>query len=77
MATLAEHGREWFAQAGSREGFLHEPAVRALRTHAEAGMPTVLVSGSFSAVLDPIAEFLGVNHILCSTPIAVSGLVHR
>lgn len=73
VATVAEHGREWFALAGSRAGFLHEPAVTALREHAAAGLPTVLVSGSFSACLDPIAELLGADAILCSTPIAVSG----
>ena len=65
--TAALGGR-WF-EAERRRGSVFNPAVlAAFREHAAAGHLTVLVSGSFSACLDPIGRFLRADGILCSRP---------
>ncbi len=74
VAEVAAHGRQWFERELSIPGFFHPPAVSALHRHRAAGDRTVLVSGSFSACLDPIAEALGADAVLCSVPIAVDGV---
>jgi HAD superfamily hydrolase (TIGR01490 family) len=67
---LAALGEEWFAQRRRRPGFVLAPVVATLVRHRLAGHPTVLVSGSMPACLDPIAAALGADHVLCSRPVA-------
>ena len=74
VRKIAEHGKRWFERSLSIPGFFHPPAVSALHRHRAAGDQTVLVSGSFSACLDPIAEALGADAVLCSEPIAADGI---
>ncbi len=39
------------------------------------GAELALVSGSFAAVLDPLAEECGAGHILCTRPVVVDGVL--
>ncbi|MFJ5925405.1 HAD family hydrolase [Kitasatospora sp. NPDC092948] len=72
-AELAETGRRWFAERLAAGGLLHEPAVRELARLRAEGCAVALVSGSFRACLDPVAEHLGGAHVLCTTPEVVDG----
>lgn len=66
---LAALGREWFAARRRRPGFVLAPVVATLVRHRLAGHPTVLVSGSMPACLDPLADAVGADHVLCSRPV--------
>lgn len=64
---VAELGRLWLAHAKEeRAQFYHARPLAELRAHQEVGRPVVFVSGSFPALLEPIAEELGVAHILAT-----------
>ncbi|NBM15810.1 HAD-IB family hydrolase [Streptomyces sp. GC420] len=73
QAAVAENGRRWFARERQRDGFLHQEVVSELRRLQAEGYHVALVSGSFRACLDPIAEHLGADHMLCSEPEVVAG----
>ncbi|GAA4785965.1 HAD-IB family hydrolase [Streptomyces ziwulingensis] len=75
VSALAEEGAEWFARRTGRPGFFVQPALAACRSHAAAGDLVVLVSGSFPACLDPVAEHLGADVLLCSRPEVRAGLL--
>ncbi|CAC36761.1 hypothetical protein GCM10010095_82460 [Streptomyces anthocyanicus] len=65
---LLAEGERWFLDRVRTPGFFHEPARAAFDAHAAAGDLTVLVSGSFDACLEPLAEHLGADVLLCSRP---------
>ncbi|WP_435112149.1 HAD family hydrolase [Nocardiopsis synnemataformans] len=73
-ATVAASGRRWFAERVRDPGFLHTRAVDELDRHRAAGADTVLLSGSFFACLDPVAEALGATAALGSEPVVRGGL---
>lgn len=72
VSEVAECALAWF------EHHRHKPGLFIAETRAELvrlqqnGVTPVLVSGSFRAVLSPVAATLGVAHILC-TKLLVSG----
>ncbi|MCX4617729.1 HAD-IB family hydrolase [Streptomyces mirabilis] len=68
VSSVAEEGAQWFADRAGRPGFFIESALAEFRSHATAGHVTVLLSGSFAACLNPIAEHLGSDVLLCSRP---------
>lgn len=69
---VAEVGRLWFRRMNQGPGrFYHDGPLAELRAHQRQGRQVVFVSGSFPAVLDPIAGDLGVAHIL-ATRLAVA-----
>jgi HAD superfamily hydrolase (TIGR01490 family) len=71
---LAAQGRAWFAaELSGGELFLRD-SVAALREHRRRGETVVLVSGSFAPCLDPIAERLGVDAVLCARPETAGGV---
>ena len=70
---LFAHGRAWFEAELAGGALLHPPVVSALRRHQEQGARIVLVSGSFRPCLEPVAELLGADEILCSEPEYVGG----
>ncbi|MFD4410144.1 HAD-IB family hydrolase [Streptomyces sp. NPDC058476] len=72
---LAEAGRDWYAAEVARGDFFHAPVVDALRSHRRAGRHIALVSGSFPPCLDPIAEELGADLVLCTTPRVDAGVL--
>jgi len=57
---------EWF-QSRSSPSFFIEHAVAALKEHQRLGHVVVFVSGSMLPILRPIAQFLNVKHILCTS----------
>lgn len=70
---VARVGREWFRRMSARPGGLYHPGPLAeLRAHQRRGREIVFVSGSFPALLEPVAEQLGVERILASQ-LAVAG----
>jgi HAD superfamily hydrolase (TIGR01490 family) len=80
---LAAAGREWFAHEvyGTHEygvlpstgGLFHPEVRRALAAHAAAGEALLLVSGSFFACLDPIAEETGALRAYGTRPVIRRG----
>jgi HAD superfamily hydrolase (TIGR01490 family) len=69
---VAACARRWFA-AESKTIF--NPAVlKAARAHRAAGDHVVLVSGSFPALLAPIAERVDAAHVLCTEPAVEAGV---
>ncbi len=71
-AELAEAGRSWFGELAERDPFLAEPLAR-LNAHRDAGTIIVLISGSFFACLDPIAEAVGATWAIGTRPIVRGG----
>ena len=72
---VAEVARQWFDhQRSVLPNFYHEYPLRELRAHQRAGREVVFVSGSFPLLLQPIAEELGVRHILATNLEVCDGL---
>ncbi|MGH8885719.1 MAG: HAD family hydrolase [Egibacteraceae bacterium] len=65
---LAARGVEWFQAEHQRGGLFNDQVLSVLRRHARAGELIALVSGSFPPCLDPIADFVGADLLLCSRP---------
>jgi HAD superfamily hydrolase (TIGR01490 family) len=75
LDAVTQWGTRWFARKSRTPGF-YVPAVRAaLREHRMAADHLVLVSGSFPAVVDPIAADVGARHVLCTRPEAQDGVL--
>ncbi|QIS17672.1 HAD family hydrolase [Nocardia terpenica] len=68
VAEVSAIGRRWFAERLCAGGFFHEDVKAALAAHRRDGTLTVLVSGSFSACLEPIATYCGADLFLGSEP---------
>lgn len=73
---LMEQGRAWYTAVrhGGRVGppFIAS-GLRALREHRQAGHRIALVSGSFRPCLQPFAEEVGADLILCTEPLLDGG----
>jgi HAD superfamily hydrolase (TIGR01490 family) len=65
---VAESGERWFARRAADRSFFLAGTRAALLEHRAAGAALVLVSGSFPAVLDPLARAIGARHVLCTRP---------
>ncbi|WP_260146620.1 HAD family phosphatase [Streptomyces sp. 2132.2] len=65
-AELAEAGRRWYEEYRRGESVVVIAALNALRRHQRCGDTVVLVSGSMRACLEPVAEELGVDLLLCT-----------
>ncbi|MFI9205646.1 HAD family hydrolase [Streptomyces sp. NPDC053048] len=63
---LGEAGRSWYAEYRSRPDAAVITTLLELRRHQRRGDRVVLVSGSFSACLTPVAEDLGADLVLCT-----------
>lgn len=72
-AEMAALGREWFSFAAVEPGFFIASTVAELERHRAAGAEVVLVSGSFAPCLDPVAERVGAQHVLCTSPLVAGG----
>ncbi|MFG2472574.1 HAD family hydrolase [Streptomyces canus] len=75
LAEVQRAGRRWYAGRRSAGGFFVEATHTALRRHQAEGAELVLVSGSFAAVLDPLAEECGAAHVLCTRPAVADGVL--
>ncbi|MGW7089790.1 HAD family hydrolase [Streptomyces sp. NPDC054871] len=67
-AEVAEWGARWLAVRQQKEGFYVERTRAEIVRHRADGAVIVLVSGSFPAVLAPIAADIGARHLLCTRP---------
>lgn len=67
-ARVAELAQAWHAERLGAPGFYLAATRRALELHRDAGDTVILVSGSFPAVLAPIAAEVGAARLLCSVP---------
>ncbi|MER6912522.1 HAD-IB family hydrolase [Streptomyces sp. NPDC000594] len=72
VARVAELAARWFAERDAAGLFL-ESTRTALREHRERGAAIVLVSGSFPALLAPVAERVDAAHLLCTRPLSSDG----
>lgn len=72
VADVREMGERWFRRQLADSEFYSRPVLNALRQHQALGDEVIFVSGSFPAVLRPIARHLGVRHIL-STSLEICG----
>lgn len=70
---LRAEGRAWFSEAARVPGFWHTPVLERLRRHRAEGDLVVLLSGSFFACLDPIAEEAGAHWALGTRPVVRGG----
>ncbi|WP_289928940.1 HAD-IB family hydrolase [Streptomyces sp. S.PB5] len=74
-ARVEELARVWYAERSAAAGFYLASTRQALEVHREAGDMVILVSGSFPAVLAPIAAEVGAACLLCSVPEARAGVL--
>lgn len=63
-------GEEWFARRSQEQHFFIAQTRAALAEHQRSGAEIVLVSGSFAALLQPIARAVSAAHVL-STELSV------
>ncbi|MET9734941.1 HAD-IB family hydrolase [Streptomyces sp. NPDC006458] len=72
---LAAAGRRWFADAWERtpNGLFVTEVEQELTRHRKAGLPLVLLSGSFFACLDPIAADIRADQALGTRPVVRRG----
>ncbi len=74
VLDVEQCGREWYAfVCSTNPGFYLPRPVQELREHQRQGREVVFVSGSFAALLQPIARHLGVRHLLATTLEIVGG----
>ncbi|WP_327187203.1 HAD family hydrolase [Streptomyces sp. NBC_01334] len=74
-ARVAELAEAWYAERSGAPGFYLAATRRALELHRGAGDTVILVSGSFPAVLAPIAAEVGATRLLCSVPATRDGVL--
>ena len=75
LALVRESARRWYARRRAADGFFHDSTRAALRRHRAAGAELALVSGSFAAVLAPLADDLGGAHVLGTRPAVADGVL--
>lgn len=63
--SLQQQGVSWWKEVQSQTIF-HPQVLQALRGHQLRGDRVVFVSGSVQACLQPIADMLGVQYVLCT-----------
>lgn len=69
MADLMQAGRKWYKNYRDQPTAFVTATCAALNRHRVAGDIIVLVSGSFRAVLKPLADELLADIVLCSEPL--------
>ncbi|MDT3398061.1 HAD-IB family hydrolase [Streptomyces sp. B1866] len=67
---LAAAGREWYEKYRTGAGAFVLATWAAAARHRKAGDLVALVSGSFRGLLEPLAEDVGADVVLCSEPLA-------
>lgn len=72
LSRLREDGAGWFAAVHDRRLF-HRPAVDAVQRHQRLGDVPVLISGSCEPCLRPIADHLGIEHVIGTEPLTTDG----
>jgi len=72
-ARVTHLARVWFEAELAHGGLLNQSAVDALDRHKSRGETVVFISGSFPAVLLPLAELLGVTDVRATAPEIADG----
>ncbi|GAA2347231.1 HAD-IB family hydrolase [Streptomyces kunmingensis] len=72
---LTDLGRAWYGRRTSQPGFFIEETLHALRRHQRQGADVILVSGSFSPCLTPIAEAVDAARVLSTEPVVHQGVL--
>ncbi|WP_035791755.1 HAD family hydrolase [Kitasatospora mediocidica] len=72
---VEQWGERWFAERSARASFYLAPTRAALARHRAAGAALVLVSGSFPALLGPIARDVGAHHVIATLPQERDGML--
>lgn len=72
--AVATAGRDWFASEQARGGIFTPPVLAALHEHRDANQMVVLVSGSFPACADPVADSVRADLVVCTRPIVEDGV---
>lgn len=71
---LQNCGKKWFNEIVlNDENAFNLKVIKEIKKHQNYDDRVVFVSGSFFACLDPIAEYLNVQHCLCIKPIVKEG----
>ena len=71
LEELFHYGKQWFHACLNETNFI-DSTVKALRGHQQMGETVVFVSGSMLPILQPLANALNVEHVLCA-PLIVDG----
>jgi len=66
---------DWYKKESNQESFYVKRSVERLREHKKNGIKIVLVSGSFSQLLQPLAKDLGADYCLVNNPEVVDGVL--
>ncbi|MGW0531816.1 HAD family hydrolase [Streptomyces sp. NPDC003032] len=66
VAAVEEWAGRWFTERSAAEGFYVRGVAAELRGHRAEGASIALVSGSFRPLLEPLAEAVGAEHVLCA-----------
>lgn len=67
--------KKWFAHIKDTNAALFvEPAIEILQKHRDSGVEPVFVSGSFCDLLQPLAQDLGVKHVLATRLETIDGV---
>jgi len=67
---VTQLGQRWYRQVRSQEGLFYPRMLEEVRAHQRRGVRIVLVSGSFHAILQPLADELGIADLIAA-PLAV------
>jgi HAD superfamily hydrolase (TIGR01490 family) len=62
---VARYGRQWYRSQCGHDVFFND-MLEVLHQHKKLGHRTVVVSGSFRAVLQPLVEALGIDDLICA-----------
>lgn len=74
VAQVAAQGRAWFAAELNSGTLFVEEVLSALRRHSSDGDLVVLVSGSFSPCVEPVARHVGADLVACTSPEIIDGV---
>ena len=66
---LSAAGEDWYRSVRTRPAGFVRSGLAALSRHRAAGHAVVLVSGSFTACLAPLARDLGADLVICTSPV--------
>lgn len=66
VAWVQQLGRDWYASIRQHDGLFFQRMLDEICWHQQQGASTVLVSGSFAALLTPLAEELGVSDVIAA-----------
>ncbi|HEY3609904.1 MAG TPA: HAD-IB family phosphatase, partial [Pseudonocardiaceae bacterium] len=68
-AALVDAGRDWYLQYRAQPTAFVTASIGAIEEHRAAGDRIVLVSGSCRPVLEPLAQDVGADLVLCTEPL--------